>query len=227
MSPLRIFIGYDESQAVNYHVCSESLIRTSSKPLAIHPLRKHYLPAITAAHLEDYPPSNTFNLTRFLVPMLAGYQGLALYLDGDMVVTHDIAELFDSFRYGHALAVVQHDYTSRARRKFKDQVNQDYPRKNWSSVVLWYCGHYSHRKLTPDHIGNSSAEYLHRFQWLKDDQIQSLDSTWNVLAGEPKQAADPKIVHYTLGSPCFQDYESCHHAGLWHLTRANMNRPLS
>jgi lipopolysaccharide biosynthesis glycosyltransferase len=226
LTPLRIFIGFDEKQPIAYHVCSESLIRTSSLPLAITPLCQSQLPRMTCGHIEDYPASNTFNLTRFLVPILAGYQGLALYLDGDMVVKHDIAELFDSFQYGHALAVVKHDYQSRARAKFRGQVNQDYPRKNWSSVVLWYCGHFAHKQMTREHLGNSSAEYLHRFGWLQDTQIQALDPSWNVLADEPKQAKDPKIVHYTLGTPCFPEYEQCQYAGLWHQARANLNHPL-
>ena len=38
-----------------------------------------------------------------------------------------------------------------------------YPRKNWSSVVLWNCGHESNKKINRELVNNpdTTGKYLH------------------------------------------------------------------
>jgi hypothetical protein len=233
---LKIFIGYDETQPAAFHVCAESLITNSSRPLSITPLHRPQLHALSSPHAEGYPPSNTFNLTRFLVPHLCDFQGLALYIDGDMVVDADIAELFGLFEFRslsrrengsapYALGVVQHDYRTNGATKFKGQVNRDYPRKNWSSVMLFDASHVANGLLRPQFVASKSAEYLHRLEWLDDSDIMELPKEWNVLADEPNQSPAPKLIHYTLGTPCFPEYAGCQYARIWHYMRRRMNYP--
>lgn len=221
---LDIFIGYDVDEPVCYHVCAESIIRTASAPVSIHPLYLPHLPDVRPAVQEGYAPSNGFSFTRFLVPWLMDFRGRALYLDGDMVVLGDVLELFQLLPPRKALAVVQHDeYQTRQPIKFLGQVNRDYPRKNWSSVMLWDCYHYAHRCLFPGFIRQQTGEYLHRLSWLADELIHPLPKEWNVLADEPGQATDPKLAHYTLGAPCFPAYADCQHAKAWHDRHAGVN----
>ena len=225
MHPLDVFIGYDKTEPVAYHTCCESIITNSSRPVRITPL---YLPQIKLAmpsFQSDYPPSNGFVYSRFLVPYMMQNAGKAIYLDGDMVVEGDIAELFDMPMLNVGVAVVKHDYQTSAAVKYRNAVNRDYPRKNWSSVILWNCAWYPHRLLTPSLVAASTGEYLHRFGWLTDDAIGDLPKEWNVLAGEPGQTdKPPKLIHYTLGTPCFAQYEVGPMSARWHHYRNESTR---
>ena len=92
-----------------------------------------------------------------------------------------------------------------------------YPRKNWSSLVLYNCGHAANRALTPAAVNTQSGAYLHRFQWLDDELIGSLPETWNWLEGGSRPPADgpPKVVHYTRGGPWFDDWQQVEYAQHW------------
>ena len=225
VEPLKVFIGYDKAEPVAYHACCESLISNSSSPVSITPL---YLPQLkfqTPDHKHGYKPSNGFIFSRFLVPHLCGYKGKAVFLDGDMIVKGDIVELFDMDMGGLGVRVVKHDYKTSVSEKYLGAVNQDYPRKNWSSVILWNNDYFPNRRLFPNKIENSTGEFLHRFQWLNDDEIGDLPKGWNVLADEPNQAPynEAKLIHYTLGTPCFNEYKHSQYSDDWHRVHEDMN----
>jgi hypothetical protein len=92
-----------------------------------------------------------------------------------------------------------------------------YPRKNWSSVMLINCGHPSNRSLTKELVNdpNIGGAYLHRFSWLKDEEIGELDHTWNYLVGVYDDIAVPKLIHYTEGGPWFENYRNCQFHQEW------------
>lgn len=229
MNKINVFIGYDIEETIAYHVCCESLIRTCSSPLAIHPLYIHSLPQIASIEFaKNYPPSTQFVFSRFLVPYLMGYSGIALFLDGDMIINSDISSLFlqNKITNDWAVKVVKHDYKTSSSQKFKNTINLDYPRKNWSSVILWNCNHPANQILTPDYINNSTGSFLHRFGWLEDNQIGSLEKGWNVLADEENQETNlskQHIYHYTLGTPCFSKYKNCQFSSNWHRYQKQVN----
>lgn len=221
---LDVFIGYDKAEPVAYHTCCESLISNSSQPLRITPLWKEQLNFQNPRTQEGYPPSNGFIFSRFLVPFLMGFKETAVFLDGDMVVNGDISELFDLPKANKGVYVVKHDYKTTQTQKYLKSVNLDYPRKNWSSVIVWNCGFYPHKFLTPENIRGCTGEYLHRFQWLNDDEIGELPKSWNVLSGEPNQEkAERKLIHYTLGTPCFNEHKFDEYAEEWHGYHNSMN----
>lgn len=211
---IRVFIGYDPRESVAYHVCANSLIRNASQPLCITPLALNNLaPLYKEAHTDG---SNQFIYSRFLVPYLCGFNGHALYLDGDMVVTGDVAELWERRSHFAAVQVVKHDYKTKAPQKYLGAKNEDYPRKNWSSVILWNCGHYGNRRLYPEAVTKMSGAELHRFTWLPDDRVSALPVEWNWLDTEYEHNPDAKLVHYTLGTPCWREFADSDHAPLWH-----------
>lgn len=210
---IRIFIGYDPREAVAYHVCCNSLIRHSSTPLAITPLALNNLADYEERHADG---SNDFIYSRFLVPHLANFEGWALFMDGDMIARDDIANLWGLRDDSKAVMCVHHNYKTRAPVKYLGSRNQDYPRKNWSSVVLWNCAHPSNRLLSPRYVQAATGAHLHRFAWLPDSEIGELPIEWNWLPDElgPNPAA--KLLHYTLGTPCFHEYADTPMASEWH-----------
>src|SRR5256885_16510464 len=131
---LQVFIGYDPRESVAFYTLAHSIFARSSIPLAVVPLMRRHL-----GHLYTRPrgptESTEFSLTRFLVPALSGYRGWSLYMDCDMLCRTDIAQLFAAREPDKAVLVVQHDYVPKTRRKFLDQVQTKYERKNWSSQI--------------------------------------------------------------------------------------------
>lgn len=216
MRPIPIFIGYDPREAIAYHVCANSIIRNASKPVAIVPVALNLFEDYTETHTDG---SNNFIYTRFLIPHLMMYQGRAIFIDGDMIVRGDITELYDSLQLGYDVAVVKHDYKTRQAVKYMGAPNQDYPRKNWSSVIVWDCGSWPNRQLTPEFVQKQPGSVLHRFAWLKDERIQALPSEWNWLPDEYGVNADAKLLHYTLGTPCFHDFADTPQGAEWHRER--------
>lgn len=198
-----ITIGFDPREAVAYHVCAQSIITRSSEPVAITPLALNNLKGYHESHKDG---SNAFIYSRFLTPHLMNYQGWAIFMDGDMVVLDDVAKLWALRDDRYAVMVVKHDYNTKHHGKYLGNVNEDYPRKNWSSVILWNCGHPSNRVLTPAFVETATGSQLHRFQHLQDHEIGELPIFWNWLAGEYPDNNLAALVHYTIGTPCFPEY---------------------
>jgi lipopolysaccharide biosynthesis glycosyltransferase len=203
MKPIPVFVGYDPREAIAYHTCVNSIIRNSSRPVAIVPVALNLFKEYSETHTDG---SNHFIYTRFLVPYLMDYQGWAIFIDGDMVVRGDIAELWDLKDYTKDVMVVKHDYKTRMTEKYLGSPNEDYPRKNWSSVILWNCNAIRNRTLTPAVVQNSTGAFLHRFSWIDDDRLGELPAEWNWLDVEYEYNPFAKLVHYTLGTPCFHEF---------------------
>lgn len=211
---IRLFVGFDPIEAVAYHVFCSSVINRCSEPVAIHPLS---LPLMKGIYRESHTDgSNEFIYSRFLVPYLCGYEGFAIFADGDMLCRDDLACLMALADPTKAVQVVQHNYKTTKHTKYLGARNDDYPRKNWSSVIIWNCGHPANRVLTPETVAFSSGAYLHRFQWLDDSLIGSLPNCWNWLVGEYEDSRMASLLHYTLGTPCFEGYERGPHADEWY-----------
>ena len=210
----RIFIGFDQKEATAFHTCVQSIVSNSSVPVSIIPLALTTLESLyTESHSDG---SNDFIYSRFLVPFLTGYRGSAVFMDGDMVVESDIKMLFEEIEWKKAVQVVQHDYLTKSPSKYLGNKNENYPRKNWSSVILWNCEHPSHRILEPQFISQQTGAFLHRFKWLDDSEIGTLDMRWNWLAEEYSPLEDCHLIHYTLGTPCFEEYRACSQSARWH-----------
>lgn len=183
---LKVFIGIDKRQPIAYHVLASSIMRRSSKPVALIPLIIDQLP-IKRRGLTD------FTFARYLVPYLCDFKGKAVFIDSDMLLNADILELFD-LDGGHAVSVVP----------FDGQLTFERP-----SVMLFNCDQCE--KLTPDYIDDES-NHPQSLEWV--DSIGALPQEWNHLVGysEPQ---DAKLIHYTQGVPGFKECRYCEYADLW------------
>lgn len=221
-----ICIGYDERESIAYHVLEQSIIDRTSTAVAIIPLAHSMLRGFDGQR----DGTNAFIYSRFLVPELMDYQGWAIYLDSDMLFRDDLVKLWDLRDESKAVMVVQHDYHTTHRRKLigtpMECENADYPRKNWSSMILWNCGHPQNKILTREFVQESPGSVLHRFQWLTDDLIGSIPMAWNHLVGEYQFSTESKLVHFTLGAPCFEHYRKGDYASEWHREKESVNAAL-
>ena len=216
---INIVVGFDQREAIAYHTFTQSIIEKSSVPVFFIPLAVNTLKGYKETHKDL---SNDFIYSRFLTPYLNNFHGWSIFADGDMICQSDIKELWDLRDETKALLVVKHDYVTKANRKYLGNINENYPRKNWSSLILWNCAHPKHRILTPDFIAQQTGQFLHRFSWLDDNDIGDLPKEWNWLAIEYPQNKSAKIIHYTLGTPCFKDYRDTDMAEHWHETQARL-----
>lgn len=212
MHPVRVFIGFDAREAVLPYVCMESIRAHSSVPIAFTLLSANNFGWIER-HTDG---SNAFTYSRFLVPWLCNFSGHAIFLDGDMIVRDDIAKLWEHRSMGHmGLKVVKHDYRTKYPIKYLGAKNEDYPKKNQSSVIVWDCNYFPNRCLTPEFVAEASGSYLHHFEWLAPHQVGELPSEWNHLTMEYDERADAKLLHFTVGSPCFPEYATQEGADEW------------
>jgi len=214
---LKIFIGWDEREQEAYDVCVKSLLKHSSVQLDIQPIIKSVL-MDTGEYFREQPEAGSveFTYTRFLTPYLAGYRDWALFVDCDFLFTKDVAELFAMKDEQYALMCVKHDYVPKNAVKMDGQKQVSYPRKNWSSCILWNCGHLSNRILTPYIASTQTGAYLHRFQFLSDYMIGDLPLEWNWLEGEyDKPEVPPAAIHFTNGGPWFENWQDVDYADLW------------
>jgi hypothetical protein len=217
-SKAKIFVGYDSREEIAWQVCRHSLLRHSGGAVEAIPLRQDVLRELrlyTRPH--DLGASTEFSLTRFLTPYLgAGSQWVA-FCDCDFLFTTDVRSVFEGLDPAKALYCVQHDYTPAYQIKMDGKPQAVYPRKNWSSFMIFNCEHPDVKALTPQVVNSAPPAYLHRFEWISDDSaIGQLDVDWNFLEGEyPKPDYIPRVIHYTNGGPWFEQWQDCDFADLW------------
>ena len=211
---LSVYIGYDPRESVAFYTLAHSILRRSSIPVTIAPLMRGQLGDVYR-RARGPTESTEFSLTRFLVPCLSGFSGWSIYMDCDMLCRTDIAGLAREMerQADNAVLVCKHDYVPKRERKFLDQVQTKYPRKNWSSLMLF--NNERCRALTPDYVNSAPGLELHRFGWIDDAAIGELPLEWNWLVGEYAYNPGAKIVHFTIGGPYFDEYRRCDYAAEW------------
>lgn len=203
---MKIFTGYDDRESIGWHVFAQSVIDTT--PGA-------ELRVLPAAQGDG---SNVFTYSRFLVPQICEFKGWALSVDGvDMLAYRNLNGLVRYANSKYAVLVVKHHYQTRNPRKYvgteMECANEDYPCKNWSSVILWNCAHPAHRLLSEI---NRTDPMLHRFVWLSENEIGGMPLACNWLADEYGEIDDAYILHWTAGIPGFAAHADAPMAEHWH-----------
>lgn len=216
MAELKVFVGYDSREDIAWQVCRQSLLRHASRDLEIYPIRQSTVRELGLYTRTPDAASTEFSLTRFLTPFLAGTEGYALFVDCDFLFTRDVYSVFDELQSDKAVHVVQHNYSPSNAIKMDAQAQAAYPRKNWSSFMLFDCAHSDVRALTPSLVNTSTPQHLHRFGWTDDMLVGELPRTWNFLVGEFAPAdVLPTAIHFTNGGPWFSNYQTVDYAAEW------------
>ena len=212
---MRVYVGWDSNETQSYELALHTLCRYSHGGVDAIPLRRNELKDAGVFWRPNDPNATTeFTITRFLIPHLMGYEGWALYVDCDVLFRTDVAELFAIKDERYAVMCVHHEYEPGIVYKKTGSLQQPYPRKNWSSVVLWNCGHGSNARLTVDEVNGRPPSFLHRFQWLRDDEVGELPGEWNHLVGWSDNQ-EPKLLHFTEGAPNISSHRFCGYHDVW------------
>ena len=218
MNNLNIYVGYDSKEDIAYRVCKYSILKRSKSNIKITSLKLYELVAKNLYKRDIDPLASTeFTYSRFLVPFLNNYNGWAIFCDCDFIFFEDISNILIDIDKSKAVYCVQHDYTPKEKHKMDGQKQTIYPRKNWSSCILFNCSHPSNKKLNLDLVNSETGSFLHQFKWLEDNEIGSLDERWNWLEGWTSKHNNKKpfAVHYTRGGPWFEEWQDVEFANEW------------
>lgn len=240
---MKCFVGYDSREDIAYKVCKYSILKHSPSS-TVYPVVMDALRADSIyTRGKDLLASTAFSTTRYLTPLMAGYDGWALYMDSDVLVTQDVDDLL-SLPAGVSAAyqqlhpspvwVVKHDFTPLAGTKMDGRKQISYPRKGWMSVALFNCAHPACKALTPDVINSKPIPYLNEMRWCDDYEIGELPRRWNHLVRyhrAPEEDArtltkptdkTPAIIHWTMGGKWLEDQPEQDYDCLWDAYKSEM-----
>ncbi len=228
---LNVMIGWDSREQVASEVAAHSIRKRTRSNLNTHFLKhrelrdrglfkRHWsIDSDTGNFRDDVdgkPFSTEFSHTRFLVPLLMGYKGWALFMDADMIFQSDIQKLFGLCDDRYAVMCVKHKQEIKYDHlKMDGRPQQGYFRKNWSSFMLWNCGHQANQVLTPEYVSFHKGSDLHQLKWLPEHLIGSLPISYNYISGVSPKLDEPDVIHYTEGGPWFSNCMDVPYADLW------------
>src|SRR5687768_16149395 len=214
MTPIRIFIGYDNRIPVAFQTLVHSMLQRSSQPITVCPINLNNVKQIFKREMVNVQ-STEFSFSRFLTPYLSGYEGWSIFMDNDIILMDDIAKLWELRDDKYAVMCVKHEHNPVEKKKFMGAVQTSYEKKNWSSVILF--NNAKCKALTLDYVNTASGLELHQFKWLGDDNlIGGLPLKWNYLAAYTEEneakVEKPSLVHYTIGGPFYPDFKDTEYA---------------
>jgi len=192
---IRIFIGSDASQLLASRVLEWSLRKYSSLPLEIQILDASTVPQLTEPLRRRQRTG--FSFIRFAIPELCAWQGRAIYLDADMQVFADIAEVWCHPMNGKGLVCTVQSQTPDAwkgknifqpGRQFSVML-LDCSRLNWQVSDIFRD--YEMGKVTYEDI-------MFKMTPTPNSEIdENLPAEWNHM--ETYIPGRTKLLHYTVG----------------------------
>lgn len=212
---IKIFIGFDYKEIVAYNVLQHSINIRATEPISITPININHLKNIFTRERNSLQ-STEFSFSRFLVPYLCNYEGWAIFMDCDMMVVDDIKNLWNLRNDKYAVMCVKHQHKPKEDIKFLNQVQTQYEKKNWSSVMLLNSS--KCKSLTLDYVNNATGLDLHRFKWLETEElIGEIPPKWNHLVDYNDEIDISQIsnLHWTEGGPYFKNYKNCGYSQDW------------
>jgi Glycosyl transferase family 8 len=193
IEPMRVFCGLDESQIVAARVLEYSIRKHATRPVRFYPMLNVPTPMPKDAKNRG---RTGFSFSRFHIPKLAGYKGRGLYVDADMQVFGDLAELWDIPFDGAKVMCTRQDEPP---EQWKDS-NWFHPGRQLS-VMMLDC---ERLDWDIDDIIGGLDEGRYAYQDLmfdlcvvEPDEINdNLPPVWNHL--EHYVPGETKLLHYTV-----------------------------
>lgn len=193
IEPMRVFCGLDESQIVAARTLEYTIRKHATRPVRFYPMFN--VPAPVPKDPRNRARTG-FSFARFHIPKLAGYKGRALYVDADMQVFSDLAELWAIPFNGAKVMCTRQDEPP---EQWKD-LDWFHPGRQLS-VMMLDC-----ERLDWDvvQIVNGLDENRYTYEQLMfelcvvdpSEITDDLPSEWNHL--EHYEPGQTKLIHYTV-----------------------------
>jgi hypothetical protein len=181
-TPARVFIGTDETQLLGAKVLEYSIRQHSSLTVTFDTMQHVKVPMPRDPKNQ---PRTEFSFSRFAIPALAGWQGRGLYLDADMLVFHDLRELWE-WPFGTATTLYAPS-SSPKRSKQTSVMLLDCDRLRWDVAQIV-------RDL--DDCRYDYHGLMNEIALEPPDNVQAaLPSDWNSL--EEYVPGRTRLLHYT------------------------------
>ena len=218
----KIFIGFDSTnygQELAYEVCYRS-IRKYNDDISIFKLVKKDLEKQNIFKRIDNTGATEFTYTRFFSPLLSNYRGWSLFCDSDFLWFCDPNELIEKCieknkTENKAVYCVKHKYTQcNGKEKMDGRKQEWYPKKNWSSLMVFNNSHPSIKNLSQDNVNIRSPKWLHRMEWCKEEEVGEIDKEYNYLVSYYHDNKY-KALHFTDGGPWHPEYQNVEFGELW------------
>ena len=216
---LNIYIGYDSrhtSVAELNKKCLESSIIFGAGSGETYNQMDKWVPEIKFLDISKIPEytrdyanqSTEFTYSRFLIPYLENYEGFSIFLDDDILLTESILPMFYFLDLEDAVACIQYDFDKYVDTKFNGEKNVSYPKKLWSSLMIFNNAHEDCKKLTPEIVNTESGKYLHQFEWT--DKISEIPDWYVFTEGHDTEETNwrPSAYHYTRGGPWIEGMDT-------------------
>ena len=216
---LNIYIGYDsrhKSIAELNKKCLEAGMLFGAGTGPSYNEMDNWVPEIKFLDISKIPEYNRdyaqqsteFTYSRFLIPHLENYEGFSIFLDDDILFTESILPMFNFLDMDDAVACIKYDFDKYAETKFTGEKNVSYPKKLWSSLMIFNNGHEDCKKLTPEVVNTESGKYLHQFEWT--DKISEIPDWYVFTEGHDTEETNwrPSAYHYTRGGPWIEGMDT-------------------
>ncbi len=180
--PVRIFVGAHAHEVLPLRVLEYSIKRHTQMNVLLKTVDNSLVTPSTDARFAAY---TRFSFGRFAIPKLVGFRGRAIYLDSDMLVFGDIAEVWRTPFHGAKIVVEK--FTRRSRR-----------RGRFTAVMMMDC---ATLRWDPDEIvGGLGSDYDYEelmsiYPLLEEGDLQDrLPLGWNSL---DRKTDATRLLHFT------------------------------
>lgn len=181
--PIRIYVGGTESETIPARVLEHAIRGNTDADVRLQMLHGAGI-EIPMPRRRRNRPATRFSFQRFLIPRLAGYAGRAIYLDSDMQVFGDVAELADWDMAGaDVLGVRQPTGSSRPRQLSVALLD--------CAALAWEIADLIDRM----DVGEFSYADLMSAVPIAREVAYTIPPTWNSL--EHFEPGETKLLHYT------------------------------
>lgn len=196
------WVGYTPGREIANRKCRQSLAQFG--------VVTHDVP-----HYWVHKTNNPFSRTRYLVPLIDYNEDRkwVAFVDDDFLFFKNPLSLYDTLDDSKTVYVAKHpEYVSvttmkmAGKEKREGWRNINYPRKNWSSLMIFNKEKFP---LTIKEIFYSPMSYLHQLEWAgSEENIGSIPLEWNWLVGETHcpDRRNINAAHFTLGGPWYEKW---------------------
>ena len=180
--PVRIYVGAHATERLAYQVLEHSIRRNTALPVAMRTIDNSLAPSPKDARFLPY---TNFSYGRFAIPKLAGYQGRAIYMDSDMIVLRDIAEIWEMPFDGAKILVEKVTDNTRGAGRLTAVMVLDCAALRWEPEAIM-------AKLGEQY---DYSELMSVLPLLEEGDLQDrLPLGWNSL---DELTAETRLLHYT------------------------------